>query len=80
MFLFFSAEKDTKEEEEASDDQVRWEYKTENTEDSELKGPYSTEQMMQWKDQGKFDSGVLCRQIGKHQFYSSNRIDFDLYL
>jgi CD2 antigen cytoplasmic tail-binding protein 2 len=68
-------------EEEASEDDVRWEYKEENTEEAEVKGPFSTSQMLTWQDEGKFDAGVFCRRVGTQgPFYTSKRIDFDLYL
>ena len=68
------AEGDTQEE-------VRWEYKIDNTDSAEVFGPYSSSQMLTWKDDGTFKDGVYCRRIGAEgQFYSSNRIDFDLYI
>ena len=52
-----------------------------NTDSAEVFGPYSSSQMLTWKDDGTFKDGVYCRRIGAEgQFYSSNRIDFDLYI
>ncbi|KAK7087176.1 CD2 antigen cytoplasmic tail-binding protein 2 homolog [Littorina saxatilis] len=66
---------------ENAEDEVRWEYKEEDSDTSPLLGPYTTTQMMAWKDDGKFKTGVLCRRVGTQaQFYSSNRVDFDLYI
>ncbi|KAI1884763.1 hypothetical protein AGOR_G00229850 [Albula goreensis] len=62
-------------------DEVMWEYKWENNESSELYGPFSSQQMQDWVDEGYFKDGVYCRKIGQEgaQFYSSKRLDFDLY-
>ena len=61
-------------------DTVMWEYKTENTEESELKGPFTNTQMMKWADDGTFNDGVFCRKYQSGgQFYNSARVDFDLY-
>jgi len=36
--------------------------------------------MLEWTEEGFFDDGVLVRKVGATgQFYSSRRIDFDLY-
>lgn len=62
-------------------DEVMWEYKWENKENSELYGPFSSQQMQDWVDQGYFKDGVYCRRIEQAgaQFYNSKRLDFDLY-
>lgn len=77
-------EKTDKDEEEDSGlvtDEVMWEYKWENKENSELYGPFSSQQMQDWVDQGYFKDGVYCRRVnqGGAQFYNSKRLDFDLY-
>ncbi|KAG9264027.1 CD2 antigen cytoplasmic tail-binding protein 2 [Astyanax mexicanus] len=78
------AEKE-KTENEADDDkvsdEVMWEYKWENQENSELYGPFSSQQMQDWVDQGYFKDGVYCRRIDQEgaQFYNSKRLDFELY-
>ncbi|XP_067883733.1 CD2 antigen cytoplasmic tail-binding protein 2 [Heterodontus francisci] len=61
--------------------EVMWEYKWENTNDAELYGPFSSSQMQDWVDQDYFRDGVYCRKVGEPHslFYSSRRIDFDLY-
>jgi len=57
-----------------------WEFKWKQN-DIDLQGPYSTEQMLKWSQQKYFKEGVYVRKIGDiGNFYSSNRIDFDLYL
>lgn len=67
--------------EEGKDFEVRWEYKTENTDECEVLGPYTSSQMLTWQDEGKFKGGVFCRRVGTlGQFYSSARVDFDLYI
>uniref|UniRef100_A0A3Q2CV78 CD2 antigen cytoplasmic tail-binding protein 2 n=2 Tax=Cyprinodon variegatus TaxID=28743 RepID=A0A3Q2CV78_CYPVA len=62
-------------------DEVMWEYKWENEEKSEIYGPFTSEQMQGWVDEGYFSTGVYCRRVdqGESQFYNSKRIDFDLY-
>ncbi|XP_026991278.2 CD2 antigen cytoplasmic tail-binding protein 2 isoform X1 [Tachysurus fulvidraco] len=62
-------------------DEVMWEYKWENKENSELYGPFSSQQMQDWVDQGYFKDGVYCRRVDREgaQFYNSKRLDFDLY-
>nr|KAG5696882.1 hypothetical protein BaRGS_035292 [Batillaria attramentaria] len=60
--------------------EVLWEYKWENTDSAPLQGPHSTSQMMTWQEEGYFKDGAFCRRVGSGgQFYSSKRIDFDLY-
>uniref|UniRef100_A0A8D0DFG0 CD2 antigen cytoplasmic tail-binding protein 2 n=1 Tax=Salvator merianae TaxID=96440 RepID=A0A8D0DFG0_SALMN len=61
--------------------EVMWEYKWENTNTSELYGPFSSSQMQDWVSQGYFPDGVYCRKADntEGQFYNSKRIDFDLY-
>ncbi|KAI5097092.1 CD2 antigen cytoplasmic tail-binding protein 2, partial [Silurus meridionalis] len=62
-------------------DEVMWEYKWENKENSELYGPFSSQQMQDWVDQGYFKDGVYCRRLNQEgaQFYNSKRLDFELY-
>lgn len=62
-------------------DEVMWEYKWDNKEDSELYGPFSSQQMQDWVDEGYFKDGVYCRKMdqGGSQFYNSRRLDFELY-
>ncbi|XP_065133295.1 CD2 antigen cytoplasmic tail-binding protein 2 [Paramisgurnus dabryanus] len=63
-------------------DEVMWEYKWDTKENSELYGPFSSQQMQNWVDEGYFSDGVYCRRIDQEgaQFYNSRRIDFDLYI
>ncbi|MCI4384805.1 hypothetical protein PGIGA_G00042860 [Pangasianodon gigas] len=76
---------ETKKDEEADSglvsDEVMWEYKWENKENSELYGPFSSQQMQDWVDQGYFKDGVYCRRVDQEgaQFYNSKRLDFELY-
>lgn len=61
-------------------DEVSWEFKW-KTEDIEVHGPYSSEQMQKMKDDDFFKGGVFVRKCGADsQFNSSNRIDFELYI
>lgn len=66
---------------------VRWVYKVENKDDSKLHGPFTSQQMIEMADAGKFsEAGVWCRKLDDQSneaaattFYNSKRIDFDLY-
>ncbi|KAM3598985.1 uncharacterized protein V6R79_025193 [Siganus canaliculatus] len=62
-------------------DEVLWEYKWENEEGSEIYGPFTSQQMQDWVDEGYFSSGVYCRRKDQDgaQFYNSKRLDFELY-
>ncbi|TPP65568.1 CD2 antigen cytoplasmic tail-binding protein 2 [Fasciola gigantica] len=62
---------------------VMWHLKRSDESSTEYEGPFSTEQLKDWVEEGKF-RGVKCvlvRQVDKPdgQFYNINRIDFDLY-
>lgn len=73
----------TKAEESASGklDQVMWEYRTENKPESELYGPYTSQQMCEWQQQGSLSNGCWARRIlpngDRSTFYDSKRIEFD---
>ncbi|KAG7505843.1 hypothetical protein JOB18_041247 [Solea senegalensis] len=62
-------------------DGVMWEYRWENKDGSEIYGPFTSEQMQNWVDEGYFSSGVYCRRVDQEgsQFYNSKRLDFELY-
>lgn len=67
-----------------TDAAVKWVYKLENVDTAELKGPFTSQQMLDMSDSGKFpDAGVWCRRLDEETtgaaFYNSKRIDFDLY-
>lgn len=64
-----------------SQNQVMWEYKWTNSEDAEIFGPYSSDQMDEWSKAEFFKDGVWVRRTDKQdsQFYTSKRIDFELY-
>uniref|UniRef100_A0A1A8GX64 CD2 antigen cytoplasmic tail-binding protein 2 n=1 Tax=Nothobranchius korthausae TaxID=1143690 RepID=A0A1A8GX64_9TELE len=72
---------DKEEEDNKVSDEVMWEYRWENEEKSEVYGPFTSQQMQGWVDEGYFSSGVYCRRVDQDgsQFYNSRRIDFDLY-
>ncbi|KAJ8250863.1 hypothetical protein GJAV_G00214070 [Gymnothorax javanicus] len=63
-------------------EEVLWEYRWQNDEGAELYGPFTSQQMQDWVDEGYFKDGVYCRRVGEGsaQFYSSKRLDFDLYI
>lgn len=67
--------------EDISADTVMWEYKWQNSAEEEVHGPFTSEQMSTWKDEDFFKDGVFVRKVDSGaNFYTSNRIDFDLYL
>ncbi|XP_043645060.1 CD2 antigen cytoplasmic tail-binding protein 2 homolog [Drosophila teissieri] len=60
--------------------EVTWEFKW-SQEETEIQGPFSTEKMLKWSQEKYFKNGVYVRKCGENtNFYTSNRIDFDLYL
>jgi CD2 antigen cytoplasmic tail-binding protein 2 len=60
--------------------QLMWEYKLTQDDNAAILGPFTTEQMSKKSDNGDFKENVFVRKIGDERFYSSARIDFDLYL
>lgn len=61
-------------------EEVMWEYRYENTEDSNLHGPFTSLHMQQKVDKNEFPNGVFVRKVAAGgEFYSSKRIDFELY-
>ncbi|XP_033126622.1 CD2 antigen cytoplasmic tail-binding protein 2-like [Anneissia japonica] len=61
-------------------DEVLWEYKWEDKDNAEIHGPFSSTQMQEWVDKDFFPDGVLVRKVNSGaNFYTSKRIDFDLY-
>lgn len=71
----------TEEEDKPVSEEVMWEYRWENQDGSEIYGPFTSQQMQDWVDEGYFSSGVYCRRVDQEgsQFYNSKRLDFDLY-
>ncbi|KAI4454840.1 protein lin1 [Holotrichia oblita] len=64
----------------STDKKLMWEFKWDQNKDK-VEGPYTTEQMNKWANEGYFKTGVWVRKCGENtNFYTSNRIDFDLYL
>lgn len=60
--------------------ELKWEFKW-NQDNDEISAPHSTEQMHKWSTDGYFKTGVWVRKHGEEsQFYSSNRIDFEIYM
>lgn len=70
----------TAEKEEDKEGKLMWEYKLTQDENDKILGPFTTEQMQMKVDNGDFKESVFVRKIGDDRFYSSARIDFDLYL
>nr|XP_023025432.1 CD2 antigen cytoplasmic tail-binding protein 2 homolog [Leptinotarsa decemlineata] len=59
--------------------ELMWEFKW-KIEDEEIHGPYPTSQMTKWSKEKYFKTGVMVRKCGDDsKFYTSNRIDFELY-
>ncbi|CAH2254795.1 CD2 antigen cytoplasmic tail-binding protein 2 homolog [Pararge aegeria] len=73
---------ETKESSDKDETQVlKWEFKWTQDNNAEISGPHTTEQMQKWVVEGYFKTGVWARKCGEDtQFYSSNRIDFELYM
>uniref|UniRef100_A0A5S6QH46 GYF domain-containing protein n=1 Tax=Trichuris muris TaxID=70415 RepID=A0A5S6QH46_TRIMR len=65
-----------------SDDQVTWQFKWEEAEDAPVYGPFSSSQMKDWSDNGYFEKGIFVRRSNQLEgpFYSSKRIDFEVYI
>lgn len=61
------------------EDTQMWEFKWDK-DDEKIEGPNTTEQMQKWVEEGYFKKPVWVRRTGQEQFYSSSRIDFELYL
>lgn len=69
--------------EEPLEEKLMWEFKWKQEDpDDKIFGPYNTEQMQNWVTEGYFKTGVFVRKCGAEdsKFYTSNRIDFELYL
>jgi CD2 antigen cytoplasmic tail-binding protein 2 len=75
-------ELDNKEEEvDKKGTQLAWEFKWSQGDDVEVHGPHNTDQMQQWVKEGYFKTGVWVRKCGiEGPFYTSNRIDCELYV
>lgn len=59
---------------------TEWEYRW--GEDGELFGPFSTQDMVDWKEAGFFTDTpqpAMCRRVNTTSFYDAKRCDFDLY-
>ncbi|XP_058115859.1 CD2 antigen cytoplasmic tail-binding protein 2 homolog [Anopheles ziemanni] len=80
-----TTEQKTKEEEEEDGEKPKaplmWEYKEQQDAEA-VHGPFTTEQMQKYADEGRFSSGAFVRKVADDdaRFYSAARIDFDLYL
>jgi len=65
---------------EAASTEVMWEFKWDQG-SKDIQGPFDTRQMLKWANEGYFKTGVWARRCGEScNFYTTNRIDFDLYL
>jgi len=64
-------------------DEEMWEYKWEDSSDAEIHGPFTSLQMLEWTEDNYFPDGVFVRKTSTAPdgaFYSSRRIDFELYV
>lgn len=61
---------------------VTWQFKWEDSEDAPVHGPFQSDAMQAWVDNGYFKDGVFVRRSDSKdaRFYSSKRIDFELYI
>ncbi|KAL1440780.1 hypothetical protein MTO96_009314 [Rhipicephalus appendiculatus] len=64
------------------EDEVMWEFKWEESDDAPVYGLHTSAQMLQWVQEGYFQDGVWVRKAHEtdRPFYSSRRIDFELYV
>jgi CD2 antigen cytoplasmic tail-binding protein 2 len=76
-----TSKQEVMEEEDEKTPALMWEYKVEQA-DTVVQGPFATEQMQKFVDEGQFKKEVFVRKVGAadERFYSSSRIDFELYL
>lgn len=67
---------------ESSSNSVMWEFKWIDKEGEPVHGPCSSEHMQKWLEEGYFKDGVWVRRCDQPdaKFYSSKRIDFELYM
>lgn len=62
------------------ENRIQWEYKIDRNSEK-MEGPYSTEHMLKWKDEGYFKQRVWVRKYQSDgEFYSIDRVDFELYM
>lgn len=63
-------------------DGLMWEFKWENSDEAKVYGPHTTSEMNGWVEDGYFADGVWVRRMDQPDapFYSSKRVDFELYL
>lgn len=75
------AEEENEVRKEPAPDSVHWQLKWSESEDAEVHGPFTNDQMIQWRDAGYFANQAFVRQTNKPDasFHSVKRIDFDLY-
>lgn len=66
--------------EEEDEPALMWEYKIGQGDEEVVHGPFTTQQMSSKADNGDFKENVFVRKVGDERFYSSARVDFDLYL
>lgn len=62
--------------------EVKWELRWEDKEDAEIHGPFTSEKMLQWQESGYFSKGGFVRKTTDpgQTWYTTRRIDFDLYV
>jgi CD2 antigen cytoplasmic tail-binding protein 2 len=81
----FAKEEEKQEEKSILDgsEQVMWEFKWEDTPTAKIYGPHSSSEMSAWTSGDYFKDGVWVRKVSSTSdsgnFYTSKRIDFDLY-
>ena len=66
----------------AFEDEVKWLFKYQNNDQSEVHGPFDSEAMNGWAENGYFKKAVYVKKAHAEDniFYSSDRIDFSLYV
>lgn len=71
---------DSDEENKKEDSSTEWEYRW--GDEGELFGPFSNNDMIEWKEAGFFSDTpepAMCRRVKTQNFYDAKRCDFDLY-
>lgn len=60
--------------------EVMWELRWKDADEEEIYGPFTNEKMIQWQESGYFQKGAYVRKTEQRgQWYSTRRIDFELY-
>ena len=61
---------------------MKWKFRWKNEDGEEVHGPFTSEEMLKWQNSGYFDKGVYVQKTTdtSNNWYTSKRIDFELYI